>query len=232
MLHCLTSMGGSMSRFDQHLSGIGMTSARTRKRLVKRLQENGIRQQAVLDALAELPRHIFIDEALAHRAYEDTALPIGYQQTISQPWVVARMTELLLEVKPHRVLEVGTGSGFQAALLAMLGCEVYTVERISGLLNRARERFRLLGLHIHSRLADGHWGWAEHAPFDAIMVTAAPAEVPEELLWQLAEGGRLVIPVGADRGQSLQVIDRVDGIFQRCEVARVSFVPLRQGVES
>ena len=160
---------------EQSIEGIGMTSRRTRMRLVQRLREKGIQSESVLTAIAETPRHIFLDEALSHRSYEDTALPIGHNQTISQPYIVARMTELLLESAPRRVLELGTGSGYQAAILSQLVVELYTVERISPLLAKAKERFQRLGYrNIYSRHADGGIGWPEQAPFDAIMVTAAP----------------------------------------------------------
>ncbi|KZX74588.1 protein-L-isoaspartate O-methyltransferase, partial [Oleiphilus sp. HI0009] len=162
-----------------------MTSRRTRLRLVQRLRDKGIADERVLEAIADTPRHIFLDEALSHRAYEDTALPIGHNQTISQPYIVARMTELLVQHQPRRVLELGTGSGYQAAILSQVVDELYTVERISPLLNKARQRFERIGYrNIYSRHADGGIGWPEQAPFDAIMVTAAPKEIPLELLRQ------------------------------------------------
>jgi protein-L-isoaspartate(D-aspartate) O-methyltransferase len=199
-------------------------------RLVQRLQDEGIRNPSVLSAMSEVPRHLFLDEALAHRAYEDTALPIGYGQTISQPYIVARMTELVLESKPRRVLELGTGSGYQAALLSRLVSEVYTVERILPLLERATARFRKLEYrNIHVRHADGSIGWPELAPFDAIIVTAAPTEVPNELLRQLQEGGRMIVPLG-DRTQNLTVITRKGGRFERKSVEPVMFVPFLPGV--
>ncbi|MBP6439853.1 MAG: protein-L-isoaspartate(D-aspartate) O-methyltransferase, partial [Thermomonas sp.] len=153
--------------------GMGMTSQRVRDRLIDRLRANGIVDERVLNAIRTVPRHQFVDEALATRAYEDTALPIGHGQTISQPWVVAKMTEALLETAPKRVLEIGTGSGYQGAVLAALGLEVFTVERIGELLRTARKRFRNLGLHVRSKHDDGRIGWPEEAPFDGIIVTAA-----------------------------------------------------------
>ncbi|HZV38024.1 MAG TPA: protein-L-isoaspartate(D-aspartate) O-methyltransferase, partial [Pseudoxanthomonas sp.] len=163
----------SKLRLQPEAVGLGMTSQRVRDRLVQRLRDNGIANENVLNAIRTVPRHLFIDEALASRAYEDTALPIGHSQTISQPWVVARMTEALLQNSPKKVLEVGTGSGYQAAVLAVLGMEVYTVERIGDLLRQARKRFRTLGLNVRTKHDDGRAGWPEHAPFDAIIVTAA-----------------------------------------------------------
>ena len=166
-------------RLQPEAVGMGMTSQRVRDRLVERLREAGIVDERVLNAIRTLPRHLFVDEALATRAYEDTALPIGHSQTISQPWVVARMTEVLLENSPKKVLEIGTGSGYQAAVLAILGLEVYTVERIGDLLRQARKRLRQLGLNVRSKHDDGRIGWAEHGPYDGIIVTAAaPALVP------------------------------------------------------
>lgn len=216
------------------LSGIGMTSQRTRERLIQRLQEQGINNQKVLDVIRMLPRHIFLDEALSHRAYEDTALPIGYSQTISQPYIVALMTELLLSRGPRqKVLEVGTGSGYQAAILAQLVPQVYTVERIKPLLVKARERFRRLGLrNIVSGHCDGSIGWSQYAPYDGIVSTAAPARVPEELLHQLAPDGLLIIPVGPEGDQQLTLIQRVGDSdkFSEEAVTRVRFVPLLGGV--
>ena len=181
-----------------NLDGIGMTSQRTRDRLIKRLQEQGIQNKRVLDVMRSTPRHIFIDEALAHRAYEDTALPIGFNQTISQPYIVARMTEVLLAEGPlKRVLEVGTGSGYQTSILAQVVDRVYSTERIRGLQEKARKRLQALKLYnIMLKHTDGGMGWSEKAPFDGILVTAAPSQIPEELLLQLEDGGRMVIPVG------------------------------------
>ncbi|MCH9786163.1 MAG: protein-L-isoaspartate(D-aspartate) O-methyltransferase [Gammaproteobacteria bacterium] len=208
-----------------------MTSQRTRNRLTDRLREQGIVNEAVLQVMASTPRHLFVDEALAHRAYEDTALPIGNSQTISQPYIVARMTELLLQdVPPTSVLEVGTGSGYQTAILAQLMDQVFTVERISALLDRALGRFRQLGLHqIKSKYDDGHLGWAEKGPFDAIIVTASPREVPAALLAQLRAGGRLIIPVGDAETQTLTLVTRGEDGFETTSVEPVRFVPLLGG---
>ncbi|KJS08175.1 MAG: protein-L-isoaspartate O-methyltransferase [Gammaproteobacteria bacterium BRH_c0] len=211
-----------------------MTSQRTRERLIQRLQEQGISNQKVLDVIRMLPRHIFLDEALSHRAYEDTALPIGFSQTISQPYIVALMTELLLSRGVReKVLEVGTGCGYQAAILAQLVPHVYTVERIKPLLVKAREKFRRLGLrNIVSAHSDGAVGWAQYAPYDGIISTAAPARVPEELLQQLAPDGLLVIPVGPEGDQELRLIQRVGDSSKFVEevITRVRFVPLLSGV--
>jgi len=210
--------------------GVGMTSQRTRNRLIERLREQGIANQQILDVMAMTPRHLFVDEALAHRAYEDTALPIGHSQTISQPYIVARMTELLMgHEAPERVLEVGTGSGYQTAILAQLVKEVFTVERISALLEQARARFRTLGLKsVRHRHDDGHIGWADRGPFDGILCTASPRQVPEALIEQLRVGGRLVIPVGGDE-QHLHVITRTETGFDDELVEPVRFVPLVGG---
>ncbi|MBZ0070995.1 MAG: protein-L-isoaspartate(D-aspartate) O-methyltransferase [Gammaproteobacteria bacterium] len=214
-----------------HIRGIGMTSQRTRDRLIDRLREKGIRSEAVLEVMRRTPRHLFVDEALSSRAYEDTALPIGFNQTISQPYIVARMTEALLaEGIPTKVLEVGTGSGYQAAVLAQLVPRVYTVERIDALVRSARQRFRTLELrNIQLKQSDGSWGWPQQAPFDAILVTAAPAEIPRPLLEQLADGGRLVIPVGGASGQTLTVVTRRGDVYEREDLEPVSFVPLVGG---
>lgn len=213
------------------IHGIGMTSQRTRDRLVERLRSAGIQDSAVLEVIGTTPRHLFVDEALASRAYEETALPIGHGQTISQPYTVARMSELLVGAGiPQKVLEVGTGSGYQTAVLAQLVPKVYSVERIGALLDQARQRLRLLGLR-NLRLAhsDGNWGWPEVAPFDAIVVTAGSAEIPEALLTQLSVGGRLIMPVGAADDQKLVVVTRREKVFERMDLERVSFVPLRNG---
>ncbi|MDG1134289.1 MAG: protein-L-isoaspartate(D-aspartate) O-methyltransferase [Pseudomonadales bacterium] len=208
-----------------------MTSQRTRDRLVGRLREQGIVDEKVLGQISTLPRHIFIDEALAHRAYEDTALPIGNNQTISQPFIVALMTQLLTEVPRKKVLEVGTGSGYQTALLARLCERVYSIERIQALMPRARERLSALSLrNIQMRHGDGYAGWAESGPFDGILVTAAPPAMPEQLLEQLAEGGRLIVPVGDGNEQDLRVIDRTGDGFTESVHDRVKFVPLVGGV--
>jgi protein-L-isoaspartate(D-aspartate) O-methyltransferase len=216
---------------QQHISGIGMTSQRTRDRLIQRLEAKGISDRRVLEVMRHTPRHLFVDEALASRAYEDTALPIGHRQTISQPYVVARMTETLLtDNKPDSVLEVGTGSGYQIAILAQLIPRVYTVERIAELSDLARKRIRQLGLrNVRFKLSDGSWGWPETAPFDAIIVTAAPEMVPEPLLEQLAVGGRMLIPVGRQRGvQKLSLITRTPTCYEQKILEAVSFVPLVQ----
>jgi len=207
-----------------------MTSQRTRERLIQRLVDQGVSSLAVLDVIRTTPRHLFLDEAMAHRAYEDVALPIGFQQTLSQPYIVARMTELLLAAGPRqRVLEIGTGSGYQTAVLAQMVEEVYSVERIRPLQQKARQRMRQLRLrNVHMNHADGGMGWAERGPFDGIMATAAPEQIPEELLQQLAPGGRLVIPVGGT-SQHLQVVDRTAEGFETSIVEAVNFVPLRPG---
>jgi protein-L-isoaspartate(D-aspartate) O-methyltransferase len=215
-----------------NIDGIGMTSQRTRDRLIERLRAEGINNQRVLEVMRTTPRHIFIDEAMGSRAYEDSSLPIGHGQTISQPYIVARMTEMLLEKGvPDSVLEVGTGSGYQAAILARLVPKVYTVERIAALLSRARECHQALKLHnIYTKHSDGSWGWPEKAPYQAIMVTAAPEEVPASLLEQLAVGGRMVIPVGSVHGnQVLKVIDRTDNGYDEKILDAVRFVPLLDG---
>ncbi|HPW32969.1 MAG TPA: protein-L-isoaspartate(D-aspartate) O-methyltransferase [Arenimonas sp.] len=212
--------------------GLGMTSQRARDRMVDRLRsEGGIRDERVLNALRVLPRHLFIEEALSSRAYEDTALPIGKGQTISQPWVVAKMTEALIDHgMPKKVLEIGTGSGYQGSVLATLGIEVFTVERIEELLRQARRRFRNLGLNIRSKHVDGHIGWAEYAPFDAIIVTAGAAAIVPELLEQLSEGGTLIAPVGGSNVQKLLRLRKtIDGISQE-DLGNVVFVPLVTGI--
>jgi protein-L-isoaspartate(D-aspartate) O-methyltransferase len=213
-----------------HIRGIGMTSQRTRDRLIERLREKGIRNEQVLEVIRRTPRHLFVDEALSSRAYEDTALPIGFNQTISQPYIVARMTEILLANNPQKVLEVGTGSAYQAAVLAQLVPKVFTVERILALLPMARQRLRELNLrNVSLKQSDGTWGWPQQAPFDAILVTAAPAEIPKALLDQLVDGGRLVIPVGAGSAQTLAVITRHGDQYTREDLEPVSFVPLVGG---
>jgi len=212
-----------------------MTSRRTRERLIQRLRDGGIDNPAVLDCMQDLPRHLFIDEALAHRAYEDTALPIGCGQTISQPYVVARMTELILaQGTPERVLEIGTGCGYQTAVLARLVPQVFTVERLSPLLAKARARFRELGLrNVIARHADGRHGWPEKAPFNAILSTAAPATIPDKLLTQLAPDGILVIPVGDKHEQQLQTVVRQGHTerFKTQNIESVRFVPLHSGLD-
>lgn len=212
------------------LDGIGMTSRRTRMRLIQRLQEAGIKDTRVLDAILKTPRHIFLDEALSHRAYEDTSLPIGYGQTLSQPYIVARMTEMLLQGKPKRVLELGTGSGYQTAILAQLVEQVYSVERIAPLQARARDRLRQLGLNnISLRVAGKTMGWPESGPYDAILVTAAPARIPDELPLQLADGGTMIIPVG-ESSQMLTRVTRRGQDFETRALEPVRFVPLLEGV--
>ncbi len=213
--------------------GIGMTSQRTRDRLIGRLQEGGITNKSVLEVIRNTPRHIFVDEALASRAYDDTALPIGHGQTISQPFVVALMTQALLrDGVPQRVLEIGTGSGYQAAVLAQLVKEVFTVERIEALITTARRRFQDLRLrNIRIKYSDGTLGWPDHAPYDAIVATAAPEGVPIALLEQLAIGGRLVIPVGGSGAQSLLLITRTESGYSDELLDKVSFVPMRAGMQ-
>jgi len=222
-----------MSTGDDHFSGIGMTSARTRERLIRRLREQGIRNPAVLERIRSVPRHIFVDEALASRAYEDIALPIGHNQTISQPFVVARMTEALIEDgRPASVLEIGTGCGYQTAVLAPLAGRIYSIERIAPLLSRARQRIRRLGINnVQFRHGDGWRGWPAKAPFDGILVAAAPEDVPETLLEQLAPGGRLILPVGPRGRQELVRIRYGREGFERERLGLVSFVPLVEGVK-
>lgn len=208
-----------------------MTSQRTRNRLVERLRDQGISDETVLSAIAEIPRHIFMDEALASRAYEDTALPIGHGQTISQPYIVARMTELVTQgLHPEKVLEVGTGSGYQTAILARIADKVFSVERIRALQNMARERMFALKINnVRLQHSDGNWGWKENAPFDAIIVTAAPLEIPDELLVQLKPGGRLIVPVGDKGRQSLMLITSTEDGYQESIIEEVSFVPMLGG---
>jgi protein-L-isoaspartate(D-aspartate) O-methyltransferase len=214
------------------LKGIGMTSQRTRDRLIQRLREAGIQNEQVLAVMRETPRHIFVDEALASRAYEDSSLPIGHGQTISQPYIVARMTEELLKGDtPRKVLEVGTGSGYQTAILSRLVPEVYTVERIATLLEQARQRLsRQLKLtNVRYKHSDGSWGWKQYAPYDGILVAAAPETVPLELCHQLAEGGRMVIPSGPNGQQQLRVYTREGDSLKETILETVSFVPLLMG---
>jgi len=217
---------------DPRFTGIGMTSLRTRDRLVQRLRDQGLSNLAVLDRIRNLPRHIFVDEALASRAYEDTALPIGFGQTISQPYIVARMTEALLDGPPlQKVLEVGTGCGYQTAVLAPLAERIYTIERIEGLQKRARTRLKELGVrNVRFKVGDGSLGWRSQAPFDGILVAAAPLVVPEELVEQLAVGGRLVVPAGPEGKQQLLRIVRREQGLERQVLGAVSFVPLVGGV--
>lgn len=214
-------------------SGIGMTSQRTRDRLVDTLVTMGIKSGLILDAMRTTPRHLFVDEALSSRAYENTALPIGYNQTISQPYIVAKMTEALIENKPpENVLEVGTGCGYQTVIMAQFAKRVYTVERINSLLIKARERFQTLGFYnIYSKHADGNIGWSVHAPFDGIIVAAAPLGIPEALLEQLAIDGRLVIPVGKPGQQKLLLVTRTEAGYGEEYIDSVSFVPMLGGIE-
>jgi protein-L-isoaspartate(D-aspartate) O-methyltransferase len=218
---------------NQSLQGIGMTSRRTRERMVNRLIEQGIRNRRVLDVMRDMPRHIFVDEALASRAYEDNPLPIGYNQTISQPYIVARMTELLLKAgNLSKVLEIGTGCGYQTAILAQFAEHVYTVERILPLQRKAKEHLWELKIKnvsfIHN---DGGWGWPEYAPFDGILVSAAPPEIPEPLLEQMAVGGMMVIPIGKSGSQELQRVTRNNTGYEIEEFEAVSFVPFLSGRE-
>ena len=215
-----------------NINGIGMTSQRTRVRMVQRLIEQGIGNQQVLSVMGSTPRHIFVDEALSHRAYEDSALPIGHNQTLSQPYIVARMTELLLANGPLRqVLEVGTGSGYQTAILAQMVENVCSVERIRPLQEKARQRLKVLQLrNVQLRHADGGMGWSAMGPFDGILSAAAPREVPTELLEQLAVGGRLVIPVGDGNVQDLMLIVRQKDRFDSQLIEKVRFVPLVAGI--
>jgi len=221
------------------LTGIGMTSARTRERLIQRLRDQGIVDDRVLDRIRNVPRHLFMDEALASRAYEDTALPIGFGQTISQPYVVARMTEALLALGAvDKVLEIGTGCGYQSAVLAPLVKEIYSIERIASLLGKARRTLRELRLrNVHFRHDDGNVGWPARAPFDGILLTAAPHAVPPALFDQLAVGGRLIAPVGADGRQELlcftKKVDssKAETRIDRRSLGAVSFVPLLSGLQ-
>ena len=213
------------------IQGIGMTSARTRDRLVNRLKDHGIGSTAVLEQIRNVPRHLFVDEALASRAYEDTALPIGLGQTISQPFIVARMTEALLkDFSGEKVLEIGTGCGYQTAILAPLVKEIYTVERIPELLRKTKQRLRELDIYnVHFRPDDGWEGWPKYAPYDAILVAAAAPELPEKLLQQLAPGGRLIMPVGPPGRQDLAMVSRQGDHFAQTSLGAVSFVPLVKG---
>lgn len=221
-----------MPRHFAEASGQGMTSQRARDRLVNVLRDNGIADGRVLDVIRTLPRHLFVDEAMASRAYENSALPIGHGQTISQPWVVARMTEALIEHGvPGKVLEVGTGSGYQASVLASLVDTVYTVERIEALLREARRRFRKLGLsNIRSRYDDGSLGWPDEGPFDAIILTAAGEGLPPALLDQLVDGGVVLAPLGPPGAQQLTRLRKTAAGLESEVLAGVVFVPLLGGV--
>ena len=231
--------GCGASMVDPRVNGIGMTSARTRERLVQRLKDGGIRNPTVLDRIRSVPRHLFVDEAIASRAYEDVALPIGFGQTISQPWIVARMTEALLEGGPlHKVLEIGTGCGYQTAVLAPLVGMIYSIERVGPLYERARERLKVLGIrNVRLRHGDGASGWPRQGPFDGIIAAAAPHAVPSALIKQLAPGGRMVLPIGSEGAQELMRLTREEGRVKRGEEPRlkrerlgaVAFVPLIQG---
>lgn len=218
-----------MQRLD--FQGIGMTSQRTRDRLVERLKTQGIEEMSVLEVIRSTPRHLFVDEALSHRAYEDTALPVGFNQTISQPYVVALMTEALVNSGAMgRVLEVGSGCGYQTTVLAQLADQVYSVERIKGLLDKARQRIKQLKLkNVHFNYGDGTLGWEEHGPYDGIIVTAAPRDIPEALLNQLKEGGRMVIPVGDRSVQDLVLVTRRNNSFEKQILQSVQFVPFISG---
>jgi protein-L-isoaspartate(D-aspartate) O-methyltransferase len=213
------------------IQGIGMTSARTRDRLVQRLKDQGIHWEPILNQIRNVPRHLFVDEALASRAYEDTALPIGLGQTISQPYVVARMTEALLEgFEGDSVLEIGTGCGYQTAVMSPLVKKIYTVERLRDLMIKARQRLRELDIYnVQFRPGDGWEGWPKYAPYDGIIVTAAATKLPEKLLQQLAPGGRMVIPVGPKGCQDLLLVTRKGDHFEEVSLGAVSFVPLVQG---
>lgn len=224
-----------MSRVPPNVKGIGMTSARTRERLVQRLADQGIAHPAVLERIRNVPRHLFVDEALASRAYEDSALPIGQGQTISQPYIVALMTQALIAGNPGerplgKVLEVGTGCGYQTAVLSPLCRQIFTIERIGSLLTATRDRLKALGIdNVRFRHGDGFEGWPGQAPFDAILVAAAPGGVPPRLLEQIAPGGRLVIPIGPAGQQELLRVTRTEEGLRSEVLCRVSFVPLVEG---
>jgi len=215
----------------QRLQGVGMTSRRTRDRMVDRLMEQGITHSGLLNAMREIPRHIFVAEALASRSYEDTALPIGHNQTISQPYIVAKMTELLVKNgKLSNVLEIGTGSGYQTAILAQLVGSIYSIERIGSLLKKARDALWDLKIkNVRFQHSDGEEGWPEQAPYDGILVAAAPLEIPEILLDQLAVGGVMIIPVGQKSNQELHKITRTEKGFEDEVLEAVSFVPFLKG---
>jgi protein-L-isoaspartate(D-aspartate) O-methyltransferase len=219
-------------RDERGILGIGMTSARTRDRLVLRLREQGIRSEAVLEQIRNVPRHLFVDEALASRAYEDTALPIGLGQTISQPYIVARMTEALLDgFSGTRIMEIGTGCGYQTAVLAPLVKEIFSVERIPELLRKTRQRLRDLDIYnVRLRPGDGWDGWRKYRPYDGIIVTAAASEIPASLIEQLAQGGRLIMPVGPSGAQTLLRVQSKLGVLEKESLGAVSFVPLVKGV--
>ena len=211
--------------------GIGMTSQRTRERLIQRLMDQGISQFEVLEAIRSVPRHLFVDEALAHRSYEDTALPIGYGQTLSQPYMVARMSQLALaRGRPKKVLELGSGSGYQTAILASLVDEICAIERIKPLVDRAKKQLRALRIrNVRMRHGDGLEGWPTEAPFDLILGAAAPETLPATLLEQLAPDGRLILPVGGRRQHLMMVTSTTDGYIEEI-IEEVNFVPMLQGV--
>jgi protein-L-isoaspartate(D-aspartate) O-methyltransferase len=222
----------------ENIQGIGMTSARTRDRLVGRLQEGGINQPEILERIRSVPRHLFVDEALSSRAYEDDALPIGQGQTISQPFIVALMTQALLENEGElrrldKVLEIGTGCGYQTAVLAPFVKQIFSIERMAPLLKETRTRLAGLGVrNVRLRHEDGFLGWPGQAPFEGIIVTAAPTRIPDKLLEQLSVGGRLIVPVGPSGGnQSLYRITRTSTGYDREELTAVSFVPMLEGKE-
>lgn len=219
------------AEFEQ-FQGVGLTSQRTRDRLISRLMALGIQDAEVLKVMRVVPRHLFVDEALAGQAYEDTALPVGYGQTISQPWVVAMMTSWIRAGRPLRkVLDIGTGSGYQAAILSLLADKVYSVERIAPLQIRAQQVLKKLGLtNIEFDISDGHWGWHQKSPFDAILCAAAPEKLPESLLDQLHEGGRLVLPIGKEV-QMLKGYEKTSTGVKESFLGEVMFVPLKTGVE-
>ena len=220
-----------MSDLINNIRGIGMTSARTRNRLVSRLKDQGITSNEVLEQILNVPRHLFVDEALSTRAYEDTALPIGMGQTISQPYIVAKMTEALFQNnKRNKILEIGTGCGYQTAVLSSFYKKIYSVERIPEILRKTKKRLRNLNIYnVNFRLGDGWKGWPKYAPYDGIIVSAAANEVPKNLLKQLIDGGVLVIPIGETGKQELQLIEKNDKIFKHTSLGYVSFVPLVKG---
>lgn len=220
---------------SKDFKGIGMTSSRTRMRLIEQLSELGIAEPAILDVMAQIPRHLFLEEGMAHRAYENNALPIGLGQTISQPYIVALMTQVIWQNSPHqKVLEVGTGSGYQTSILSRLWKNVYSIERIRPLFQLAKDRLLKMGLtNIECKAADGFLGWQQQAPFDAIIVTAAASVIPERLVEQLAPGGAMVIPVGMEQQtQQLQLIKKDEKGIKTSQLEAVRFVPMLHGVET
>jgi len=226
-----SDMGHSGKFSEQRIQGIGRTSVRTRQRLIDRLRREGIRNEAVLEVMLNTPRHLFVGGGLEHRAYDNTPLPIGSEQTISQPYIVALMTELLLDDREclDKILEIGTGCGYQSAILSQFAKRVYSVERIRTLQFEARRILKQLGCkNIAFMNGDGFNGWTTHQPYDGIIVTAAPREIPENLLKQLALGGRLVIPVG-DAEQTLRIVTRTRTGFHEATHIAVRFVPMLQG---